>query len=289
MQRVDQVGKAVFWVLAGVAALSTMDACVKWFVSDSISAVQIIAIRGWFIISVLLLSLPRQGGLAGIKTERPLACFIYALGTYLAPLCFFTALKYLPLTTVTAIFFCSAFFATGGSRWFLGEHVGVHRWVAVIVGFVGILIITKPGSEAFDPASLYAIGSGAAYAFSMLMVRKLSETEPVFRLVFYFNSAAMLISTLLLPWFWVDIGKAEWLGMLIIAGLALSGHLMMTRAFSLASASLLVPYEYTSLIWAMLFGYMIWADIPASNEWLGIAIIVLSGLYIYQRERRLPT
>ncbi len=278
------------WVLAGVFAMATMDALIKWVVNQQVSVIQIIAVRSWILIAFMLIILPSKGGLNLLKTQRVTGHLARAFAGFVSAAFFFWAMKYLPLASVSAIFFCSAFFMTAGSQWLLHEPVGWHRWLAVIFGFIGVLIVTKPGTELFHPASIVALMSGAAYAFAMLSTRVLSTTEPNFRLVFFISGFNMVLTTVIVFLFksklWKPLTIPEMGVMTLVSILALSSYFCITHAFRLSSASLLVPFEYTGLIWATLYGLVFWQEIPLRIDWLGIGLIVSAGLVIFYREHQ---
>lgn len=276
--------RGMLFMLLGVSFLSSMDAAVKTVLDLDVTVIQVMAIRGWIITCVLLLSLPLQGGWAVLATSRIKLHLLRTGIGFFAPLCFFLSLKYLPIADATAIFFCTTFFMTAGSVFVLGEQVGIHRWSAVIIGFIGVLIVSSPGSESFHPASVLPLLAGAAYAGIILSGRLLTRTDSPFKLVFYFNAFNTLIATLLLPFYWSAISGEIMLLMLLISGLALGGYLCLTYAISIAPIGALAPIEYIALMWAAMFGYIFWQEIPTPSTWLGITIILFAGLYIMWRE-----
>jgi drug/metabolite transporter (DMT)-like permease len=273
-------------MLLGVSFLASMDAAVKTALNLDVTVIQVMAIRGWIITCVLILSLPFQGGWSVLATGRIKLHLLRTGIGFFAPLCFFLSLKYLPIADATAIFFCTTFFMTAGSVFVLGEQVGIHRWSAVIIGFIGVLIVSSPGSEGFHLASILPLIAGAAYAGIILSGRLLTRTDSPFKLVFYFNAFNTLIATLLLPFYWNTISGEIMALMLLISGLALGGYLCLTYAISIAPIGALAPIEYIALMWAALFGYIFWQEIPTPSTWLGITIILLAGLYIMWRESR---
>lgn len=273
-------------MLLGVSLLSIMDAGVKWLLIREISVIEIIALRGCFITLALLMVIPKRGGWPTLHTRQIKLHTLRTAVGFLAPLCFFMALKFLPLADATAIFFCATFFMTAGSTFFLGEYVGPHRWAAVALGFTGVLLVSSPGSESFQPASLLALVSGAAYAFIILTGRVLVRSDSPFVLVFYFNAMITLIASLLLPFFWSTPSPSVLLMVLLVSTLALGGYFSLTHAFTLAPISAIAPIEYLALVWATLLGYLFWNEIPSITAWQGMALILTAGLYIFWREGR---
>lgn len=277
--------QAVGMILVGVLALSAMDAAVKWLLMRGMSPFQIIAVRGWMITLFLLLSLPRQRPYA-LHTTRLRAHLVRAVIGFLAPVAFFISLKTVPLANATAIFFSATFFLAAGSALVLRERVGYHRWIAIIGGFAGVLVVTAPTSDVFQPASLLALVAGAAYAVLVLTGRWLSTTESTFRLVFYYNAITTLLATFALPLVWRTPTLEEMGMILLVSILALTGYIFLTRAFTLGPVGLVAPFEYSALLWAVLFGFVFWGELPGSRVWLGLSIIISSGIYIVYRERQ---
>jgi drug/metabolite transporter (DMT)-like permease len=169
----------------------------------------------------------------------------------------------------------------------LGEKVGIRRWSAVVIGFIGILVMTRPGAGVFEPAALFAIGGALFYALAMISVRRLSMTEPAAAIVFYFTLFATAVGALSLPFQWVT---PDVQGFLMLAGIGLIGgfaQLAMTQAFRLSPVAVIAPFDYGALVFAVGFGYLIWDDVPDEFIIVGSLIVIASGLYILHRETRL--
>ena len=274
-------------LLTGVGFLTVMDSVAKWLVGSDYSVMQIIALRGWIIVVILTLMLPRLGGVAALKTGRPLGHLLRVAVGFFAPFLFFTALKTMPLADTTVIFFGGAtFLMTALSVPLFGERVGFHRWGAIAVGFVGVWIAAQPGSAVFQMDALLALGAGAAYALFMLATRWLGTSEGTFRQVYFYNLGVAIIGSAALPFVFVPMTTSDSGILLGMALLAVSGHYCMTRAFNLAPVGLLASFEYSALVWAALLGYVFWQHIPEPHVLTGGGIIIVSGLYLAQREAR---
>ena len=267
-------------MLVGIGFLSLMDGTVKWMVGAEVSVIQIVAVRGWIIVALLTLWVPRMGGFGALRIRRAgahlgrIACGFGAL------FFFFSSLKALPLADATVIFFGSTFIMTALSALLLGERVGPQRWGAVVIGFAGVYVAARPGGGVPAPEAFYAVAASLCYALLMLGGRWLGRKEPVFRLVFYYNAGTALLASLFLPFEWKPMASAH-LGILVaMAGLALCGHVFLTRAFNAAPVGVIAPFEYSTIVWAALIGFLVWGD----DVYLGGAIIVLSGLYVVRRE-----
>ncbi len=262
-----------------------MDATVRWLVLDGMSVVHLVAVRSWILLLVMTAWIWNRGGASALITRRPLHHLLRAGVGMLAPLAFFVALKRIPLADATAVFFCSVFLITIGSTVFFGERVGPHRWGAVIVGFAGVLVVTRPGADSFEPQILLVLAASLLYCAMVLLGRWMSSTESTFSLVFNFNLGAAVGYTLILPWFWQDMTGLQFCVLLLASALALAGHFLLTQAFAVGPVSVVAPYEYSALAWATLFGLLVWGEVPAATTMAGIGLIAASGLYIAWRER----
>jgi drug/metabolite transporter (DMT)-like permease len=198
---------------------------------------------------------------------------------------FLGALAILPLADTLALFFISPLVVTILSIPFLGEHVGVRRLMAAAVGFIGALIIIRPGFAVFDWASLMAIGSGVAYALYMIFTKKLAGAEPSLVTLAHTAIFSAVALTAIMPLFWVAV---DWQGagwMLAMGLLAATSHYFLLLAFERGSASFLASFTYTEMIVAVIIGYIIFQDFPDIWTWVGMVIIAASGIYISWRER----
>lgn len=274
----------IYHMVAAIAALSAMDAAVKWLVLRDLPVLQILALRGWIVTGVLAGIITLRYDISVLATRHWRLHLLRSVCGFLAPLSFFVALKTMALADATALFFCAIFFTTAGSAWLLGEHVGIRRWLAVIVGFAGVVLIARPGSDTLQISATLPMVAAVSYAGLMLLGRKLALTENTLSLMFYLNAALTLIATSTLPFVWHPVGGDEFAMVLVASALALVGYYLITRAFTLAPLSVIAPYEYSALVWALLLGYVLWGEVPHATAWMGMAIIVLSGWYILRRE-----
>jgi drug/metabolite transporter (DMT)-like permease len=271
------------FLLAAVVVFSVMDVLIKW-ISEGYPTIQIIFFRGICAFIPLSLFVARHGGLAALRTSRPFGHIVRCLIGVASMVLGFWALAVLPLADVIAIGFAGPIFLTALSVPLLGETVGWRRWSAVIAGFVGVVVMVRPGSGLFQPEALIPVGGAIGYAFAMVMVRRLTATETIAAIVFYFTLTATVVSGLALPFFWVT---PTWGDFALLVSVGLCGgvaQLLMTRAFKLAPASLIAPFEYSAMIWAVTFGWVIWHELPDAAIWTGSAIVIASGLYILHRE-----
>lgn len=271
-------------MLTAMMLFPLMDAVAKWLVIANLSSIQIIAVRSWMMIPIILISLVLRGKIGQLKTRRPYAHIGRGLLGFLAPFTFFTALKHLPLADATVVFFSSTFILTAFSGLLLKEQVGIHRWSAVVVGFIGVVIAMNPQGNGELPAYFLVLCSSFMYSFLFLSGRHLSASDSVISMVFSLNLMMGLVGSVLLPWVWVPMDWTTIAILLLMTVIALTAHILLTEAFSRAQVSALAPFEYTSLIWAAMIGYLVWGDFPSLQMWTGAAIIIGSGLYVIHRE-----
>lgn len=270
-----------------VALLSIMDMLVKVLVTAGHGVFQIMALRSAVILVLFIVLLPRWGGLSSLRPARPAALLARSLAGAAGALLFFASFRSLPLADATALAFGAPFAMTALSAPLLKEHIGRARWLTVAVGFLGVLIVTRPGGT-FEPAVLYAIGGSFGYALMMVLGRWLGTSEPLFRQVFHFN---LVLGVVALP-----VAAADWrpmaaddIGLLgLLSLLAFAGHFCLTAAFVRAPVGVVAPFEYTALAWAAALGYLVWGHVPEPAVLGGSAIIVASGLYILHQESRHP-
>lgn len=208
-----------------------------------------------------------------------------------ATICFFGALAQLPLADTLALSFVSPLIVTLLSPWLLGETVGWRRRLAVLVGFLGVLVIVRPGFQSVGLGAILALASGGCFAFYVIATKKLAgSAPPIVTLAYTALLGCVVLSGLMVVggesvWRWPS--SEAWLMMAGIGAVAVIGHFLLISAYDYADASLLAPFYYCEMVMSATLGYLIFGDFPDAWTWLGIAIIVASGVYIALRERRL--
>lgn len=287
---------AIILIVGGMFTLSAMDATVKYVVEGGISVLQMLAMRSWIVVPVLALWMMFNGGVKQLYTGKPLMHFLRVFFGFGAPFFFFNAISILELAEATVIAFSATFIMTALSVPILKEHVGVHRWGAILFGFGGIVIATDPTSDIFNIGALYAILAALSYSIMMIITRLIGNTEGTFKLLFYFHLWAGLVSTgsvllglggLVYEPVEFSLSMVGWGGIMAISAFVITGHYGIMRAFSIAPVGLIAPYEYSILLSAAFFGYMIWGHVPQPNFWAGATLVVLSGVYLVMREIKL--
>ena len=219
-----------------------------------------------------------------VWTDKPKLQFIRGLILLTANICFFYAISIISLAKALTLAFVAPLIVTAFSPIFLGEKVGVKRWSAVIIGFVGSLVVIRPGFVEINLASLAALGTGVMYGFYLIITRKLSTSDnPLLTLLLTGVVGVIIISTVM-PFVWVKPSLNEWSMMVAIGIFACIGHLFLILSLKYADASKLAPFSYFEIITNIIIGFYFFSDFPDNWTFLGLFIIVLSGIYISRRE-----
>ena len=271
-----------FYMFISVCAFSLMDVIVKW--SDDYPVGQVLFFRGFFGIIPILFLIPKDRYVDFYKTTRPMLHLKRCLAGLIALVAIFIALRNLPLATVVSISFAAPIFTTIFSIFMLNEKVGFYRWLAVLVGFVGIVIISEPGFSSLNFYYIYPIIFCLGLSYVAIAIRKLSSTELVWLISFFFSFSIMILSFFsfyqnwILPSF-IDLFLLAMIG--ILGGLA---NLWLSQSYKFSEVSLVTPLKYLALIFAIVFGYFIWDEIPTLKTLLGAALVILSSFIIFRRE-----
>ncbi len=268
-----------------VCAFSLMDVLVKW--SEAYPVGQVLFFRGFCGIIPLLFLIPKDRFSDFYKTSRPYLHFKRCLAGLIALVSIFIALRNLPLATVVSITFAAPVFTTIFSIFLLNEKVGLYRWLAVIVGFVGIIVITEPGFSSLNFYYIYPIIFCLGLSYVAIAIRKLSTTEPVWLISFFFSfSIAVLgLFSLFHGWVMPNITDLFLLSMVgILGGLA---NLWLSQSYKYSEVSLVTPLKYLALVFAIIFGYFIWSEVPTIKTLLGALLVIISSFIIFKREMTL--
>ena len=270
------------YMFISVCAFSLMDAIVKW--SDDYPVGQVLFFRGFCGMIPIFFLIPRDRYFDFYKTNRPLLHFKRCLAGLIAIVAIFIALRKLPLATVVSISFAAPIFTTILSIFFLKEKVGLYRWLAVFVGFVGIIIISEPGFSSLNLYYLYPIIFCLGLSYVAIAIRKLSSTEPVWLIGFYFSFSIMILSFFSFYQGWVlpnlkDLFLLSMVG--ILGGLA---NLWLTQSYKLSEVTLVTPLKYLALVFGIVFGYLFWDEIPTIKTLMGATLVIVSSFIIFRRE-----
>lgn len=259
------------------------DATAK-YLTPTLPVVQIVWMRWFgFLAIVTPIILFSRGEI--LRSRRPMLQAGRALCLILSSLLFIVGLSFLPLASATTLNFVSPMLVTALSIPLLGEQVGVRRWAAIGVGLLGVLIVVRPGSGAFDPAAIYPMLSAASWALGVVLTRKLAGIDRPWTAMCYSAIVGFaVLSVAVIPVFVLPTLREVGLAM-IVAMAATAGQYLTVLAFQRAPASLLAPFTYVQLIWSTALGYLVFGNLPDRWTWIGAAIIVASGLYTAHRER----
>jgi RarD protein len=282
----------MLFMLAGVTLIPGIDTVAK-YLQPELSSGQISWSRFLFQLVFLLPLVIMRNELRW--PERPVAEFVRGLLIAATTLIFFTSLKVLPVADAIAIFFVEPLILTVLSAVFLGEAIGWRRIAAVVVGFAGALVIIQPSYDVFGVYALLPLAAAVAFSLYLIVTRKLAvHGGPM---AMQFNAAVgglIMMSVALALGLPGDIdflairpaGGVQWLLLALLGLIATTGHLLIVHAFKRAPASVLAPFQYFEIIGATILGFLVFGDVPRSTTWLGMMLIVASGLYVFHRERR---
>ena len=270
------------YMFLSICAFSIMDVIVKWSVDYPIG--QVLFFRGFFGIVFYFFVIPRDRFHNFYVTKRAGLHFLRCFSGLIALVAIFIALRSLPLATVVSISFAAPIFTTIFSIFLLHEKVGMYRWLAVIIGFIGILVITEPGISSLNIYYIFPIIFCLGLSYVAIAIRQLSSTEPVWLISFYFSLSITLLSFLTIPYGWVmpDFKDFFILSMIgIFGGVA---NLWLGQSYKYSEVSLVTPLKYLALLFAIIFGYFIWNEIPTIKTLLGALLVIISTMIIFRRE-----
>ena len=279
----DEVRRGIAYMIVSVFIFAIVNALVKWLVADY-PVTQVVFFRCVFALVPCIVLVPTHGGFACFRTKRLRDHILRAGWQFTSMICIFTAFRMMPLADAVAIQFASPLFLTVLSIFLLGERVGIHRWSAVLVGFAGVLIMIQPGPGMFESGALFALVNAVMSASVTIAMRRMSLTESTTTLVVYQGIVTALLSICLLPFGWIN---PTWPDLALMIGVGVcsgAGQYCWTQAFRFAPAAVAAPFSYTSMIWALSLGFLLWGDVPTPMLLVGAAVVAGSGLYILYRE-----
>ncbi|WP_378944740.1 DMT family transporter [Mesorhizobium sp. ANAO-SY3R2] len=273
----------VLLMLMGDFMFALNDAMGKWLVT-SYSVGQVLFIRSVGAFIILGPMLARQGLAPLAKVDRPGLQFLRVVLATADTALFYAAVVYLPLADVMTFYMAGPIYMAALSHFFLGEKVGWRRWLAIVLGFCGVVIALKPSAASLAWPSLFALVGSLSFAISLILSRKLRTTSDT-TLVTWQTIGALAMGVILAVGDWQSASALDWSAMLLLGIVSCAAHLMITRALKLAPASLLAPLQYTLLLWAVVFGVVFFNDFPDTQILVGSAIIVFAGLFIFHRQK----
>lgn len=272
-------------MVAAVGFFASMNVAVK-LIGPDYHPIQVTFMRNLVAAIVIVPFILRTGGLSVLRTKRPWGHAARSLGGIIGTVLYFYAFVHLPLADVMVISQAVPLFVALLAVMILKEKVGWRRWAAISVGFVGVLVTLDPTGQ-IHPAALMTVLATAFWAGTILLMRSLGRTESPYAVVFYYMVAGAVLTAVALPWVW-RAPPPDVYALFVIAGvLGAFGQILMTYALKFAEASLVSPFNYTAILWGMIFDLAIWGVAPDAATLWGAAIVTVAGLYLVHRERLL--
>jgi drug/metabolite transporter (DMT)-like permease len=273
---------AIGLVLLAVVLFSIMDAMSK-ALAARLDPIEVVWGRYLAMLVLMTPFILRQPRL--LVATRPWLQALRGVSVLGAALLFIAGLARLALADATAIGFASPLLVTALSIPLLGEQVGVRRWSAVAVGFVGVLVVIRPGTGAIGAAALLPLCSAACWAFSIVVTRRMGGADRALTTLLYSTAVGFVLSGIALPFVWQAASPWDWATMAAMGALSAVGQYLLIVGLARGAASLLAPFSYSQMVWSTLMGYLVFGTVPTAWTWLGAALIVSSGIYIAHRER----
>tara|TARA_B110001454_G_scaffold214196_1_gene233596 strand:- start:2729 stop:3610 length:882 start_codon:yes stop_codon:yes gene_type:complete len=270
------------YMFMSICAFSVMDLIVKW--SEQYPLGQVLFFRGFFGMVFYFFIIPRDRVKNFYYTKRAGLHFLRCLFGLIALIAIFIGLRNLPLATVVSISFAAPIFTTIFSIFFLNEKVGLFRWLAVLIGFIGIIIITEPGFGSFNIYYVYPIIFCLGLSYVAIAIRQLATTEPVWLISLNFSVAITIASFFTIPFGWIMPSAKDLILLSMIGLFGGAANLWLSQSYKFSEVSLVSPLKYLALIFGIIFGYFIWNEIPTIKTLLGGLLVVVSSLIIFRRE-----
>jgi len=280
----DHVIAGIGLMLTGIFFFALNDALGKWLVA-TYSVGQLLLIRS---IAALVILAPflRGASLRGFRDmPRPGIQLLRAACATFEVACFYWALAYMPLADVMTFYLAGPIYVTALSPWLLRERVGWRQWLAVVAGFVGVMIALNPSAGSFTPAALVAIVGSLSFSLLMICTRLVRGTSDIV-LVTTQTVGALVFGAVTAPLTWTPLDARDALLLALLGVTALVAHGCVNRSLKLAPASVVVPYQYSTIFWAVILGFVFFGDVPRPSVLIGAAVIIAAGVYIFLHERR---
>lgn len=278
--------RAIGLIIVAISMFATMDALAK-YTSETIRVEMVIWGRYFFHFAAMVLVLPLLGVRRTFYVKDPIKVTVRGLLLLGCTMCFFTAISLIPLTDANAIVFVAPLITVALSAFVLREKVGIRRWSAVGIGFVGVLIVLRPGFNDVHWAYFLVLAMATMFSIFGLLTRSLNRTEDPVAMLFHTALVGFIGTGILVAFCWETPSLREWGLLMVIGVIGGVSHQILIFGFRYASASLLAPFQYTVIIWATMYGYFVFGDLPDAWTFAGAALIVTAGLYVWIRERQI--
>jgi drug/metabolite transporter (DMT)-like permease len=282
--RADRPFRGIALILASTVFLGASDVTAK-YLSGTLPSIEIAWIRFLVFAAIMVPAMVPGSPLFALRTPRPGLQLLRGAALLGSSLFFISGLRFLPIAEASATGFVSPLFVTALSIIFLGESVGLRRWLATALGLVGVLIILRPGTSAFHSAAFFPLVSALAWAGTLIMTRMMSGRERAVTIMTWSSIAGVCILSALVPFVWVAPSLNDVLFGVFIGIASTAGQWIVVLAFRYADASVLAPFSYTQLLWVSILGFLIFGEVPDVWTVTGAVFIVASGLYTAHRER----
>ena len=278
------------YMFLSVCAFSLMDLIIKWTADYPLG--QVVFFRGFFGIIFYFFVIPKNRINNFYQTKRAFLHFLRCVVGLIAMVAIFIALRNLPLATVVSISFAAPIFTTIFSIFFLSEKVGIYRWLAVVIGFVGILIIAEPGFESLNIYYIFPIIFCIGLSYVAIAIRQLSSTEPVWLISLNFSIVITIAGLCTLPYGWKIPSFIDFFVLSLVGLFGGIANLWLSQSYKFSEVSLVTPLKYLGLVFAIFFGYLIWDEVPSLKSLIGGLLVILSSIIIFRREiiiKKVPT
>jgi drug/metabolite transporter (DMT)-like permease len=270
------------YMFLSVCTFSVMDLLVKW--SSDYPTGEVLFFRGFFGLLPTYFLIPKNKLKTFYITERSKEHLFRCLMGLMALIAIVIALRELPLAVVVSLSYAAPLFITVLSIFLLSEKVGVFRWLAVLIGFVGVIIIAEPGFKGMNYLYFLPLIFCIGMAFVTITIRKLSTTEPIWLISIFFTITISIAGLATIPMGWIMPNFQDFILLALIGVTGGSANLFLTQSYKLSEVSLVAPLKYLALIFAIIFGYLIWNEIPTVKTLIGASLVVLASLIIFRRE-----
>jgi drug/metabolite transporter (DMT)-like permease len=270
------------YMFLSVCTFSVMDLLVKW--SSDYPTGEVLFFRGFFGLLPTYFLIPKNKLKTFYITQRSKEHLFRCLMGLMALIAIVVALRELPLAVVVSLSYAAPLFITVLSILLLSEKVGVFRWLAVLIGFIGVIIIAEPGFKGMNYLYFLPLIFCIGMAFVTITIRKLSKTEPIWLISIFFTITISIAGLATIPMGWIMPSFQDFILLALIGVTGGSANLFLTQSYKLSEVSLVAPLKYMALIFAIIFGYLIWNEIPTMKTLIGAALVILSSLIIFKRE-----
>ncbi|MEL0090253.1 MAG: DMT family transporter [Rhodospirillales bacterium] len=281
----DRPALGIILMIFALFVLASMDAVAK-HLTETLAAPQILAVRFWIFLTFSSLIASRRGLRQAAHSKNPRLQIVRTLVLVVEMTMFLVAFSFLPLAEVHAIAAVSPLIVMALAAIFLGERIGPRRWTAVAVGFLGVMLIIRPGAGVFDPISLLALAGAFGWATYQVLLRAVARIDQPDTTTLYTAGIGVICFTIAAPFFWKSPSLETWGWLAAVGILGSVGHFLLPAAFKFAPASTLQPFAYTMPVWAVFLGWAVFNHIPDFWTLAGGSIVICSGLFALWRERK---